>query len=150
VSSDSAEGKKKYEAGRVRSLQLDRVPERLRAELFSLVRDAAPVSPALEEFRADYRIALTAEGKFQGVSPEFCRLVGYEPTQLLGKPIREITAWELGNVSQHLGAVAHFGRFEGLWMFVHREGHGVLVRASWQLLPDLSMHVCCDVLLRFF
>lgn len=147
--SDNAPGKKKYEAARVRSLQLDRLPERLRAEFLSLVCDGAPVSPPLEESRADYHIALTVEGKFQGVPPEFCRLVGYEATQLLGKPISEITAWELGNVPQHLGAVMHFGCFEGLWMFVHREGHGILVRADWQLLPDLSTEARCDVLLAF-
>jgi PAS domain S-box-containing protein len=131
------------------NVRLDRLPARLREELLSLASDAMADSPPLEESGADYRIVLSVEGKFQKVSPEFCRLIGSKPSELLGKRIDDVTASETGTIPQHLGAVFHFGRFERLWMFVHREGHGILVRSHWELLPNLSMEVRCDLLPGF-
>jgi PAS domain-containing protein len=151
VSSDDALRKqRKYEAAAVRSVPLDRLPARLREELLSLASEAMAARPSLEESGADCRIVLSVEGKFQKVSPGFCRLVGCEPSELLGKQIDDITASETGTIPQHLGAVVHFGRFDCLWMFVHREGHGILVRSHWELLPDLSMEVRCDLLPDFW
>jgi PAS domain-containing protein len=150
VNSDDASGKKrKCEAATVRSVRLDRLPARLREELLSLASDAMAAVPPFEESGADCRIVLSVEGKFQKVSAEFCRLVGYDPSELLGKRIDDVTASETGPIPQHLGAVFHFGRFDRLWMFVDRGGHAILVRSHWELLPSLSMEVRCDLLPGF-
>ena len=150
MSSDDAPRKqRKYEAAAVRSVPLDRLPARLREELLSLASESDGSGPSLEESGADCRIVLSVEGKFQQVSPEFCRLIGCEPSQLLGERIDDVTASETGPIPQHIGAVVHFGRFDRLWMFVHRDGHGIPVRSRWELLPSLSMEVGCDLLPGF-
>jgi PAS domain S-box-containing protein len=105
------------------------------------VISARPAGRSNDEFR----IVLSLEGRFKAVSDEFCGMVGYEQGQLLGKRIDDVTASRTTHIPQHLGAVVHFGHFHCLWMFVHRDGHAVLVRSDWELLPDLSMEVYCGL-----
>jgi hypothetical protein len=50
------------------------------------------------------------------------------------------------NIPQHLGAVVQFGHFRCLWMFMHHDGHAILVRSGWELLPDLSMELHCGLI----
>src|ERR1700756_1483321 len=91
----------------------------------------------------DFRFELSLEGKFKRVSEEFCVLVGFTESELIGRPIDRGTASGSLHVPQHLGVVVHFGCFHCLWMFVHGDGHAVLVRTDWALLPDMSMEVYC-------
>ena len=91
----------------------------------------------------DFRFELSLEGKFKRVSEEFCVLVGFTESELIGRPIDRCTASGSLHVPQHLGVVVHFGCFHCLWMFVHGDGHAVLVRTDWALLPDMSMEVYC-------
>jgi PAS domain S-box-containing protein len=88
-------------------------------------------------------ILLDLEGKFKRASSEFCHLVGYDIPELLGRHIDDFTVSRSVNIPLQLGAVLHFGRFHSLWMFVHREGHAVLVRNDWALLADMSIEVFC-------
>jgi PAS domain S-box-containing protein len=92
----------------------------------------------------DCGVLLNLEGEFKKVSQHFCDLVGYDVPELLGKPIDDVTASRSVNIPLHLGAVLHFGRFHGLWMFVHRRGYAILVRNHWTLLADMSIEVVCQ------
>lgn len=89
------------------------------------------------------RFELSLEGKFQRVSEEFCLLVGSTESKLMGQPIDRLTASGALHIPQHLGVVVQFGYLHCLWMFVHGDGHSVLVRTDWALLPDMSMEVYC-------
>jgi hypothetical protein len=83
-------------------------------------------------------------GKVQASFQRILPSNGYDIPELLGKRIDDFTASRSVNIPLQLGAVLHFGRFHSLWMFVHREGHAVLVRNDWALLADMSIEVFCQ------
>jgi hypothetical protein len=53
------------------------------------------------------------------------------------------------HILEHLGAVVQFGHFHCLWILAHRDGHAVLTRSDWELLPDASLEVCFKLLHTF-
>jgi PAS domain-containing protein len=118
---------------------------------FPMRKDPQPVSPGLAtetvtsgESEDDCRIVLSVDGKFVKVSEGFCRMLGYEAEELLRWPIDTVTASETVNIPQHLGVVMYFAQFQSLWMFVHKKGGAVLVRNSWEVLPDWSIGIVCQ------
>jgi PAS domain-containing protein len=146
VAKSEKAGRKKYNAPTltpITVMSLSPDARRVLAHLFS--RPAPEVRGASPSDRG-FRVVLDVEGKFKQVSPEFCAAVGYAQEELLGTRIDDITAKRTVHIPQHLGAVVYFGQFHCLWMFVHRNGHGVLVRSDWELLPSLSVEVFCELL----
>jgi PAS domain-containing protein len=139
-------GQRKYEAPTITPVLVAILSPKARAELAHLVAQTESEAASPRWSTSDSRIVLDVDGKFQELSAGFCSLVGYAKEELLGKRIDVITASRTLSIPQHLGVVVHFGHFHCLWMFVHHDGHGVLVRSDWQLLPDLSMEMCCEVL----
>jgi PAS domain S-box-containing protein len=113
------------------------LPLGLRAEVLSLASGSSLASCGM---------LLDIEGKFKRVSPEFCELVGFDVLELMGKRIDDVTASRSVNIPLHLGAVLHFGRFHGLWMFVHRDGRALLVRNDWTLLADMTIEVLSELI----
>ena len=143
---DETAGRKKYEAPTVTGVTVTSLPPKIRGELAHLVAGTTPGTEQGNGPKDELRIVLNLEGRFQQVSEEFCSLIGHAREELLGKRIDDVTASRTVHIQQHLGAVVHFGQFHCLWMFVHRDGQGVLVRTDWGLLPDLSMEVCGESL----
>jgi hypothetical protein len=133
-------GKKKYSAPTLTRVTADRWE-------FPLHEQPLPVTHGLKvrmEGGEDCRIVLSVEGKFKKVSEDFCQMVGYQAAELLGMPIDDITASRTVNIPQHLGVVVYFANFQSLWMFVHRNGGAILVRNTWEILPDLSIGIVCQ------
>ncbi len=89
----------------------------------------------------EYRVLLNIEGKCLEPSDLFCRLVGYDRRELVGKPIDAVTAPNMINIPKNLGVVLHFGLFQGLWMLLDRQGTQILVRYESELLPDMSIEM---------
>jgi hypothetical protein len=118
------------------------LPPGPRKDLLSLTSALELPEPRHQE--EECRILLNLEGKFKRASNAFCLLVGYDMRELLAKRIDDVTASRSVNIPLQLGAVLHFGRFHSLWLFVHREGHAVLVRNDWALLADMSIEVFCQ------
>lgn len=134
-------GKKKYSAPTLTRVTANRWE-------FPLREQPLPVTHALKvrtevPGEEDCRIVLSVEGKFKKVSEDFCQMVGYQATELLGMPIDDITASRTVNIPQHLGVVVYFVNFQSLWMFVRRNGGAILVRGDWGILPDLSIGIVC-------
>jgi len=71
-------------------------------------------------------------------------MVGYQAAELLGMPIDDITASCTVNIPQQLGVVVYFANFQSLWIFVHRNGGAILVRNTWEILPDLTIGIGCQ------
>jgi hypothetical protein len=137
-------GKKKYSAPTLTRVTADRWE-------FPLREQPLPVTPGLKVRTEvpggdDCRIVLSVEGKFKKVSEDFCQMVGYQAAELLGMPIDDITAPRTVNIPQHLGVVMYFANFQSLWMFVHRNGGAILVRNTWEMLPNLSIGIVCQPL----
>jgi hypothetical protein len=97
VGRDEPGGRKKYEAPRATQPLVDRLSPQMQAKLTLLVSETVRAEPA-GEAHDEFRIMLDFEGRFKRVSEEFCGLVGYEPSPLLGKRIDDITALHTANI----------------------------------------------------
>lgn len=139
-------GKKKYHPLTLTEVTADRWQFPLYEEPLPDTAGLEPRAKALSG-EDDCRIVRSVEGKFKKVSEGFCGMLGYQATKLLGRPIDDVTASRTVNIPQHLGVVVYFARFQSLWMFVHRNGGAILVRNTWEMLPDLSIGIVC---LRLF
>jgi PAS domain-containing protein len=139
VKKDEAAGRKQYESPTITRVPLDSPSSKTQGT------PGQETSPG-HRSNVQFRIVLNLEGRFQQVSQEFCDLVGYEPQQVLGKRIDEVTVSRTVNIPQHLGAVAQFGNFHCLWMFAHSGGQAILVRCDWEVFPDASIAVECELL----
>lgn len=134
--------KRNYESPTITKTLPSHLPPGPRKDLLSLTSALELPEPRHQE--EECRILLNLEGKFKRASNAFCLLVGYDMRELLAKRIDDVTASRSVNIPLQLGAVLHFGRFHSLWLFVHREGHAVLVRNDWALLADMSIEVFCQ------
>ena len=143
---DETAKRKKYDPPTVTPLSLDNLSPKIRGELARLVSGSTQETQPALGANGESRMVLSLEGRFKRVSVEFCGLIGYAQDELLGERIDEVTASRTVHIPQHLGAVVHFGQFHNLWMFAHRDGHAVLVRSDWALLPDLSIEIRCEQL----
>jgi PAS domain-containing protein len=88
---------------------------------------------------------LTLTGSVVRASEAFCSLLGYELQDLVGKKIDSLTANRTLDVPKHLGAIYHFGLFEGLWLFVCRDGNPIIVRFTGEVSPDLSIEMRFEI-----
>jgi PAS domain-containing protein len=136
VKKDEAAGRKPYAAPRITRISPDNRPP----------GTSAQETPSGRRSNDQFRIVLDLQGRFLQVPQEFGDLVGYEPRRLVGKRIDEVTVSRTVNIPQHLGAVVQFGNFHSLWMFAHRTGLAILVRCDWELFPDASIEVECELL----
>ena len=91
-----------------------------------------------------YDILLDTSGRFVDFPEEFCRTIGYNRAELLGKRIDVVTAPDTVDTARSLGTFFFFGRSKGLWMFLDREGLYHLARYEWELLPDFLIQMHCD------
>jgi PAS domain-containing protein len=146
VGNDETTGRKKYWAPRLTQVATTSLSPRMRGELAHLMAETSFEIEPDGGPKDEFHVVLNLEGRFQRVSEEFCSLVGYAQDELLGKRIDEVTASRTVHLSQHLETVVHFGQVRCLWMFVHRDGRGVLVRSDWELFPDVSLELRCELL----
>jgi hypothetical protein len=145
VGRDEKTGRKKYESPTVTPVTMAKLPVKARAEVAKLVSETTSEGRNPPSARGEIRFELSLEGKFKRVSEGFCALLGFAESELLGQPVDSVTASGALHIPHHLGAVVHFGCFHCLWMFVHGDGHAVLVRTDWSFLPDMSMEVYCEL-----
>lgn len=140
---DETAGRTKYEPPTVTPATTANLPTEAQAEVARLVSKITSEGQSVPSSSGEILFELSLEGKFKRVSEEFCLLVGFSERELIGQSIDSRTASGTLHIPQHLGVVVHLGRFHCLWMFVHSDGHAVLVRTEWALLPDMSMEVYC-------
>jgi PAS domain-containing protein len=138
--------RKKYESPTVTPIPFTRLSPKARGELAHLVSASVSEPTRITHSDSGCWFVLDAEGRFKQASGEFGAALGYRNEALLGKRINRVTTSRTVHIPQHLGAVVHFMQVHCLWMFVHRDGHAVLVRSDWELLPNLSMEVFCELL----
>jgi len=87
------------------------------------------------------KILLGLRGECLEVSDSFCALVGYERRELIGKPIECLHGLGMIDLPKNLGFVLHFATLRGVWMLLHRDGTGLLVRYQATLLVDLRIEI---------
>jgi PAS domain S-box-containing protein len=76
--------------------------------------------------------------KYVHVSDSFCKLVGYEAHELLGRRCDELTAPKTCDIPLVHNLFMRLGYMHGLWMLVHRTGGNILVRyEAWRRSDSL-------------
>jgi PAS domain-containing protein len=73
------------------------------------------------------------------VSDAFCRLVGYDRKELIGKQLDELTAPDSNDTPINFALLSRIGYMQGLWMFITRHNTRVLVRYESWLRPDSNI-----------
>jgi PAS domain S-box-containing protein len=75
---------------------------------------------------------INSDRRYVQVSDSFCKLLGYQSEDLIGKRFDEITAPKTADIPLTFSLFKRLGYMHGLWMLVHRTGERILIRyESW-------------------
>ena len=83
-----------------------------------------------------YLTVVDNDRKYVQVSKDFCKLVGYEEEELLGRRYDEVTASGTNDIDKVFSLFLKLGYMHGLWMLVSRQGTRILVRYDSWMRPD--------------
>jgi PAS domain S-box-containing protein len=84
----------------------------------------------------DYSVVVNSGRKYTSVSDSFCKLLGYEREELIGKKYDDFTAPRTNDIPIVLDLFLKSGYMHGIWVFVHRRGTKILVRYEAWIRPD--------------
>jgi PAS domain S-box-containing protein len=90
----------------------------------------------------DLRVVVDREMRYVQVSASFAAMLGYRPSELVGKPVEEVTVERTVDIAAFRTALLELGTIQGLWLLKTRNGDKVLVRfqAAKEHSGDLSAH----------
>jgi PAS domain S-box-containing protein len=87
---------------------------------------------------ADYIVETDMELRYTRVSEGFCKILGYDRRELLGKRVAEITAPQTNNISVIFELFLRNSYMHGIWVFVNHSGNTkIFVRYEARLRSNL-------------
>jgi PAS domain S-box-containing protein len=92
-------------------------------------RPAAGVLP-------EYTALVDRNRKYVEVSDSFCKLLGYDRNELIGKKYDDLTAPRTNNIQTIFDLFMKSGYMHGIWILMHRRGTRILVRYEAWIRPD--------------
>ncbi len=101
------------------------LPEHLREGIAGLVERATALAVVVDD-----------ERRYQSVSPKFASLLGYDPEELQGKRIDDVTARGTIDIEFAFNAFLKLGEMDGLWLFERRDGKKVLFHYRARRMKD--------------
>lgn len=104
------------------------VPERNSGRFPSASRGA--------EVLAEYTTVVDRKRKYVEVSDSFCKLLGYQREELIGRKYDDLTAPRTNDVQTVFDLFMKSGYMHGIWILVHRRGTRILVRYEARLRLD--------------
>lgn len=84
----------------------------------------------------EYVTIVDFDRRYIEVSTDFCKLLGYERDELLGKKYDAVTAPSTNNIETVFTLFEKLGYMHGLWMLISRQGTRILVRYECWIRPD--------------
>jgi PAS domain S-box-containing protein len=116
------------------------------------LQEAQPV-PLLEEIREteeravrpEYRVVINGDRRYTEVSDSFCKLVGYQRKDVVGKRYDDFTAPRTSDIPTIFNLFSRLGYMQGLWVLVRREGTRILVRYEAWLRSDSFIEANLEV-----
>jgi PAS domain S-box-containing protein len=99
------------------------------------IRQELDITPRCE-VKPEFITVVDSDRKFVQVSESFCRLLGYRPEELIGKPYDEVTAPNTNDIPTVFRLFTEMGYMHGLWLLASRHGTRVLVRYESWIRPD--------------
>jgi PAS domain S-box-containing protein len=88
------------------------------------------------EVKAEFITVVNSDREFVEVSESFCRLLGYQREELIGKPYDDVTAPNTNDIPTVFRLFSEMGYMHGLWMLASRRGTRILVRYESWIRPD--------------
>src|SRR2546425_10263750 len=88
------------------------------------------------EVEPQFVTVVDSDRRYVEVSDSFCRLVGYQREELVGKQYDDLTAPNTNDIPTVFSLFQKLGYMHGLWLLVSREGTRILVRYEAWLRPD--------------
>jgi PAS domain S-box-containing protein len=101
------------------------LPERLREGVADMIECAAALAVVVDD-----------ERRYQAVSPRFASLLGYDPEELHGRRIDDVTARGTIDIEFAFSAFLKLGEMDGLWVFERRDGKKVLFHYRARRMDD--------------
>ena len=133
-----AKKKKPYAAPKLSRYDSTReIPSHLRSAAETFRNEAEGRFPL--QVAPDYTTVVDTERRYIEVSDSFCRLVGYQREDLIGKTYDEVSAPGTNDIPIVFGLFIKNGYMHGLWMLVHRTGARILVRYESWVRPDCQI-----------
>ncbi len=83
----------------------------------------------------DY-VAVEKNRKYIDVSNSFCKLLGYEREELIGRQYDSVTAPRTNDIPIVFDLLKKSGYMHGIWILTHRRGTRILVRYEARVRPD--------------
>lgn len=111
-------------------------PRALLEHLDALVRFKHHVHPELE---GDRVVFVDQERRYVEATPKACELIGYEPTELIGKRIDDVSARDSESVQKQFERYVKEKEQEGVFVLKHKNGRTVPIRYRALVLPDGCM-----------
>jgi PAS domain S-box-containing protein len=93
-----------------------------------------------------YITVVDRQRRYIEVSDDFCKLVGYDRTELMEKKYDDLTASNTNNIETVYSLFEKLGYMHGLWMLVSREGTRILIRYESWIRPDDLIEAHMEVL----
>ncbi len=111
-------------------------PRALLNHLDALVRYKHHVHPELE---GDRVVFVDQDRRYVEATPKACELIGYEPTELIGKRIDDVSAPDSESVQKQFQRYVKEKEQEGVFVLKHKNGRTVPIRYRALVLPDGCM-----------
>jgi len=111
-------------------------PDRTRDAVKSMRQELESSASPRCEVKPEFITVVDSDRKFVQVSESFCRLLGYRPEELIGKPYDEVTAPNTNDIPTVFRLFTEMGYMHGLWLLASRHGTRVLVRYESWIRPD--------------
>jgi PAS domain S-box-containing protein len=68
----------------------------------------------------DYSVVVNSDRTYTDISDSFCKLLGYERMELVGKRYDDFTAPRTNDIPVVLDLFLRSGYMHGIWVFVHQ------------------------------
>jgi PAS domain S-box-containing protein len=111
-------------------------PRALLKNLDSLIRYKHHPHPELE---GDRVVLVDHDRRYIEATRKACELIGYEPAELIGKRIDDVSLPDSDIVQQRFKEYVQSGRQEGVFVLKHKDGHQVPIQYRALVLPDGCM-----------
>jgi PAS domain S-box-containing protein len=112
------------------------LPERIRNVVQSLRPDPENGTASQGRVKPEYTTVVDCDRRFVQVSDSFCRLMGYQRADLIGRQYDDLTAPGTNDIQTIFDLFSKLGYMHGLWMLESRNGARILVRYESWLRPD--------------
>jgi PAS domain S-box-containing protein len=111
-------------------------PDRIRNLLHSLPRESDNSAVSQWRVKPEYTTVVDCDRRFVQVSDSFCKLMGYQRGDLIGRQYDDLTAPGTNDIQTIFNMFSRLGYMHGLWMLESRNGAKILVRYESWLRPD--------------